>query len=174
MIVGLGGIGYHVEYLSQSHKDVKVMTPLFATEQVCIQSGLELLPLWSVNRVDLSFGGCDEVDQNINALNNSKEMAVISLTMRAKQPKRDLIACENGYIEIYNYPRGDQAVITYTSDGHSETIKNGEKEDALFYEIEDMENYVSNKYSKTLEITSNVMKILTKIRKQWGMIYPFE
>lgn len=30
-------------------------------------------------------------------------MAVISLTMRAKQPKRGLIACENGYIEIYNY-----------------------------------------------------------------------
>ena len=81
---------------------------------------------------------------------------------------------ENGYIEIYNYPRGDQAVITYTSDGHSETIKNGETKDALFYEIEDMEDYVSNKYSKTLEITSDVMKILTKIRKQWGMIYPFE
>ena len=37
-----------------------------------------------------------------------------------------------------------------------------------------MEDYVSNKYSKTLDNTSNVMKILTKIRKQWGMIYPFE
>ena len=44
----------------------------------------------------------------------------------------------------------------------------------VFHEIEDMEDYVSNKYSKTLEITSDVMKILTKIRKQWGMIYPFE
>lgn len=53
-------------------------------------------------------------------------------------------------------------------------IKNGETKAALFYKIEDMEGYVSNKYSKTLEITSDVMKILTKIRKQWGMIYPFE
>ena len=53
-------------------------------------------------------------------------------------------------------------------------IQNGETKAALFYKIEDMEDYVSNKYSKTLEITSDVMKILTKIRKQWGMIYPFE
>ena len=176
MVVGLGGgetIGYFVEYLSHSHKDVKVVTPLFAAEQACIRAGLELLPLWSVNRVDLSFGGCDEVDQNINALNKFKKMAVISLMMHAKQPKRGLIACENGYIEIYNYPRGDQAVITCSSDGHSEN-KNGETKAALFYKIEDMEDYVSNKYSKTLDNTSNVMKILTKIRKQWGMIYPFE
>lgn len=53
-------------------------------------------------------------------------------------------------------------------------IKNGETKATLFYKIEDMEDYVSNKYSKTLDNTSNVMKILTKIRKQWGMIYPFE
>ena len=129
-------------------------------------------PKQILSTVNLFETGVDETSGII--LNNSKEMAVISLTMRAKQPKRGLIACENGYIEIYNYPRGDQAVITYTSDGHSETIKNGETKDALFYEIEDMEDYVSNKYSKTLEITSDVMKILTKIRKQWGMIYPFE
>ena len=85
-----------------------------------------------------------------------------------------MIACENGYIEIYNYPRGDQAVITYTADGHTETIEDGDTKDALIYEIKDMEAYVTKKYSKTLEYTSDVMKILTKIRKQWGMIYPFE
>lgn len=103
-----------------------------------------------------------------------KRSAKAALELIEEQPKRGLIACENGYIEIYNYPRGDQAVITYTSDGHSEIIESGETKDALIYEIEDMEDYVSNKYSKTLEFTSDVMKILTKIRKQWGMIYPFE
>ena len=53
-------------------------------------------------------------------------------------------------------------------------IKNGETKAALFYKIEDMEDYVSNKYSKTLDNTSNVMKIHTKIRKKRGMSYPFE
>lgn len=125
-----------------------------------------------LSTVNLFETGVDETSGII--LNNSKEMAVISLTMRAKQPKRGLIACENGHIEIYNYPRGDKAVITYTYDGHTETIENGDTKDALIYEIEDMESYVTQKYSKTLEYTSDVMKILTKIRKQWGMIYPFE
>ena len=32
---------------------------------------------------------------------------------------------------------------------------------------------MEQKYSKTLEYTSNVMKILTKIRKQWGYDLPF-
>lgn len=46
MIVGLGGgetIGYLVEYLSHSHKDVKVVTPSFATgcnTFVCDRTGL--------------------------------------------------------------------------------------------------------------------------------------
>ena len=52
--------------------------------------------------------------------------AVMALTMRAKQPKRGVVACEDGFIEIYNYPRGDKATITYTSDGHTETIEAGE------------------------------------------------
>lgn len=129
-------------------------------------------PTQVLSTVNLFETGVDETSGII--LNNSKEMAVISLTMRAKQPKRGLIACENGYIEIYNYPRGDQAVITYTADGHTETIEDGDTKDALIYEIKDMEAYVTKKYSKTLEYTSDVMKILTKIRKQWGMIYPFE
>ena len=44
------------------------------------------------------------------------EIATISLTMRAKQPKRGLIACENGDVEVYNFPRADHATVTYTSD----------------------------------------------------------
>ena len=129
-------------------------------------------PTQVLSTVNLFETGVDETSGII--LNNSKEMAVISLTMRAKQPKRGLIACENGYIEIYNYPRGDKAVITYTSDGHTETIENGDTKDALIYEIEDIDHYISNKYNKTLENTSKVIKILTKIRKQWGVIYLFK
>lgn len=47
------------------------------------------------------FGtGVDE-SSGILLQNKGIEIAMISLTMRAKQPKRGLIACENGYIEIY-------------------------------------------------------------------------
>lgn len=61
------------------------------------------------------------VDESSGILLQNKEMeiATISLTMRAKQPKRGLIACENGYIEIYNFPRADKATITCARDNLS-------------------------------------------------------
>ena len=50
-------------------------------------------------------------------------MAVIALTMRAKQPKRGVVAGEKGFIEISDYPRAQRAVITYTEDGRKEVIE---------------------------------------------------
>lgn len=54
------------------------------------------------------------------------------------------MACENGYIEVYNFPRAEKATITYTSDGHALEITCQERRLALNYEIHDMEEYVTN------------------------------
>ena len=64
-------------------------------------------------------------------MNEKQEMATIILSLHAKQPKRGTISFEHGYIEIYEYPRGDEAVITYTDDGHTEKITAGATEEAL-------------------------------------------
>ena len=46
---------------------------------------------------------------------------------------------------------------------------------ALDYEVEDMQNYVLNGGNEEyLTYSRDVMSVLTDIRKQWGMIYPFE
>lgn len=71
-IVGLGGggsVSYLIELLSEK-KDlkIKVVTPSMKTKQLCIQSGLEILPTSFVNKVDVAFDGCDQVDRNLNAL----------------------------------------------------------------------------------------------------------
>lgn len=111
------------------------------------------------------------VDESSGILLQNKEMeiATISLTMRAKQPKRGLVACENGYIEIYNFPRADKATITYTSDGHTQEIVCGESGLALNYEIRDMEEYVSNLNGQTnLQNIQDVMDVLTQVQKAWG------
>ena len=61
------------------------------------------------------FGtGVDE-SSGILLQNKGIEIAMISLTMRAKQPKRGLIACENGYIEIYNFPTKNIFIHTHKS-----------------------------------------------------------
>ena len=102
-------------------------------------------------------------------------MAVISLTMRAKQPKRGIIAGEKGYIEISNYPRADKASITYTDDGRTETIEVGNTAKALEYEVQDMQDYVKDHTGQeNFQYVCDVMDTLTAIRNQWGMVYPFE
>ena len=50
--------------------------------------------------------------------NTKDEMAVMALSMRAKQPKRGVISGTKGYIEISNYPRATEAQITYTASAH--------------------------------------------------------
>ena len=118
--------------------------------------------------------GVDETS-GIILKNPDGQMAVMALTMRAKQPKRGVIAGEEGYIEINNYPRGDKAVVTYTKDGHQEEIIAGESEKALQYEIIDMQNYIENHSGDdNLTYIRDVMATLTTIRNQWGMVYPFE
>ena len=118
--------------------------------------------------------GVDETS-GILMKNPDGEMAVMALTMRAKQPKRGVVAGEKGFIEIYDYPRAAKATITYTEDGHTEVIEEGQTEKALQYEVQDMQDYVWNHGGEeNIAMVQDVMDILTSVRSQWGMVYPFE
>ncbi|MDE7062325.1 MAG: gfo/Idh/MocA family oxidoreductase, partial [Lachnospiraceae bacterium] len=58
---------------------------------------------------------------------------------------------------------------------HTETIKEGNTQDALMYEVIDMELAAAGETNRMcLDYTRDVMKIMTDIRRQWGMTYPEE
>lgn len=118
--------------------------------------------------------GVDE-QSGIIMKNDCDQMAVISLTMRAKQPKCGVIAGEFGYIEINNYPRAEKATITYTEDDRTEEIEIGDSAKALNYEVIDMQEAIDKKSSgKNIRLTSDVTHLLSEVRNQWGFKYPFE
>ncbi len=125
------------------------------------------------SQVKYASTGVDE-QASILLQNKEDEMASIILSLHAKQPKRGTISFDKGYIEIFEYPRGDEAVITYTDTEKKETITAGETTKALEYEIEDMENAVQNGKDMHLSFTKDVMDIMTFIRNEWGMYYPEE
>lgn len=86
-----------------------------------------------------------------------------------------MLAFDKGYIEIYEYPRAEKAVITYTADNSPEIITSGHTDQALRYEILDMEKAVSGiKNEMHLDYTVDVMSMMTEIRKTWGLFYPEE
>lgn len=127
-----------------------------------------------LSQVKLAPTGVDE-QVGILLSNDAGEMATIALTLHAKQPKRGTIAYDKGYIELYEYPRGQKAVITYTEDGSQEVIEAGETSKALSYEVADMEKAVAGiENTMHLAFTQDVMEIMTQLRKEWGLVYPEE
>lgn len=117
-----------------------------------------------VSQVKLAPSGVDE-QAGILLMNPAGEMAAATLSLHAKQPKRGMAAFERAYVEIYDYPRAEKAVITYTEDNQQEIIELGKTSDALVYEIRDMEQAVSGCGNEMyLEYTRDVMDIMTEIR----------
>lgn len=118
--------------------------------------------------------GVDE-ESGILMKNDRGQLSVIALTMRAKQPKRGVVAGEKGYIEVNNYPRADKATITYTESGKAETIEAGSTAKAMEYEVIDMDEAVSgNKEHIYFPLTKDVSHLMSEVRNQWGFVYPFE
>ena len=131
-------------------------------------------PTEVLSQVKYAPTGVDE-QASILLKNAEEEMAAITLSLHAKQPKRGTIAFENGYVEMFEYPRGERAVITWTADGCREEIAAGSTADALKYEVLDMEAAVAGECDDMhLDYTVDVMELMTQIRRSWGMRYPEE
>ena len=119
--------------------------------------------------------GSDEM-ATILLKNKEGQMAAVALSMHSKQPKRAMISCEKGYIEIMEYPRAQRAVITDALSGKKTVIEEGDTADALIYEMQDMEEAVLKNDPSLLRLTetAEVMEIMTGLRKSWDMKYPGE
>lgn len=126
-----------------------------------------------MSQVKYAPTGVDEQSQLIMT-NSEGQMAAVMLSLHSKQPKRGMVSCEKGYIEIMEYPRGWQAKITDTQTGQNRVIEAGKYEDALCYEIEDMEKSISGENCMHIDYTKDVMDLMTQFRKEWNMKYPEE
>ena len=117
------------------------------------------------------------VDEQVTMLlsNEEGQMATVALSLHSKQPKRAMISCEKGYIEIMEYPRAWEAKITDAISGEVKNICAGDNADALKYELEDFEAAISGGSDRLhLDYTTDVMELMTKARYEWGMKYPEE
>ncbi|MFT8871572.1 MAG: Gfo/Idh/MocA family oxidoreductase [Sporolactobacillus sp.] len=116
--------------------------------------------------------GVDE-QSGIILQNDANELGTITLAMRAKLPKRGIVAGERAFVIVDNFPRADRATLTYP-DGQSEIITAGNSGQALMYEFNDMNSAVLNGEEGTMALTSDVIALMTTVRDQWGIRYPFE
>ena len=110
--------------------------------------------------------GVDE--QSVTILRNKEnELATISLTFQAKMPKVGIVAFEEGYITITDYPRADRAEIIF-NDGTKEWIESGSTAQAMNYEIENMVKTIKGELpNRSLFLTHDVIEILDGMQKLW-------
>lgn len=110
--------------------------------------------------------GVDEMS-SFQFLNEQDELATVTISFRSKLPKQGIIACEEAYITIMNYPRADQALITYT-DGRTETIESGKTDQALNYEITHLtETLLSGQDLTEMTLTKDVNALMDWAAKEW-------
>lgn len=139
------------------------------------RSFMDSQPEQILSQVKFAPTGADE-QAGILLMNKNGQMAALALSLHSKQPKRAVISCEKGYIEIMEYPRADQAIIVEAESGKTHKINAGVTANALQYEMEDMEDAIlnGNDFVMRLSDTIDVMDIMTRLRKEWGMKYPGE
>lgn len=103
-----------------------------------VRSFMDKKPEEIVSQRKVSPTGSDE-QATILLKNDLNQMAVVALSMHSKQPKRAMISCEKGYIEIMEFPRAEKATIVDAVTGAKTEIDCGCTADALRYELTDME-----------------------------------
>lgn len=140
-----------------------------------VRSFMDEKPDDIVSQWQASPTGSDEM-ATILLKNGLGQMATVALSMHSKQPKRAMISCEKAYIEIMEYPRADKAVIVDAETGVKTSIEAGSTDEALGYELQDMELAVLTGDVSGLKLgySADVMEIMTRLRKAWNMKYPNE
>ena len=117
-----------------------------------------------------------DVSGGIVCRNDQQQLGIISLSLHSKQPKRAVISYDRCYVEISEYPRADHATIVWTEDGRREQVEAGIEAYALCYEMADLEAAVAGDSSRQqlIDYAADVMDIMTKLRADWGVVYPEE
>ena len=110
--------------------------------------------------------GVDE--QSATILRNSEdEIATVSLSFQAKMPKLGVVAFEDAYIVIDQYPRADQAEIFF-NDGTTETVVSGSTSEAMNYEVANFIGFIEGAPNRSLFLTHDVITILDQMQQQWA------
>lgn len=138
-----------------------------------VQYFLDASPVEISTLVQLFETGVDEMS-TISYTTTEGTLGNAVSSFRANLPQIGVVTCENAYITFHDYPRADEAVITYL-DGRTETIKAGSRKDALRYEMENITlTLLSEEDFTELDNTQQVNYLIDQAAKKWEMDWIFE
>ena len=117
--------------------------------------------------------GVDEMS-TISYSTTKGTLGNITLSFRGKLPKQGVVTCENAFITFMDYPRADQAIITYP-DGETETVTAGKGSEALCYEMENISEMILTGVDRSeIKNTQRVNQLMDLAATKWEMDWIFE
>lgn len=116
------------------------------------------------------------VDEQAGILlkNKEQEMASVILSLHAKQPKRGTVAFDKGYVEFYDYPRGRRPSSPTPRTAVRRRCGAAAPPTPCSTRSRTWSAPWPGRARCTWHYTRDVMRIMTDIRRQWGMTYPEE
>lgn len=105
-IIGLGGgstIKHLITLLKESRTHVKVVTPSWETKQHCNETGLEVVSITDVTKIDTAFDGCDQVDERLHALKSGGGIHTMEKLVAGLSEEYILLVDETKVVPVLTY-----------------------------------------------------------------------
>lgn len=134
----------------------------------CIRMFLHTQPDQIRTLMETAPDGTD--DRSVTILKNAEgQLAALSLSMNSRQPKNAMISCDRGFISIEDFPRAEEAVVIGNESEEKKLILAGNQEDALLYEVQDMEKAVCTGDDSIMcpDLSLDVMEMISRMRSEW-------
>lgn len=106
MIVGLGGgqtIQYLIEEIKEKNRNLKIVTPSAKTAMLCMQKGMDVVPLQWIHSLDMAFDGCDEVYAQFCALKSGGGIHTLEKITASMAKEYILMVDETKYAQTLKY-----------------------------------------------------------------------
>ena len=137
-----------------------------------VQYFLDAEPVEFNTLVNFYETGVDEMS-TISYSTSEQTLGNVIFSFRGKLPKQGVVTCENAYITFMDYPRADQAVITY-ADGETEVVTAGREEIALRYEMKNIsEMILTGEDLSAIQNTKHVNYLMDRAASEWKMDWIF-
>ncbi len=109
MIVGFGGgstVAYMIAEAADLQLDIQAVTPSMDTKELCRKYKIPVISLSDVDKIDIAFDGCDELDYQLNALKSCGGIHTREKLVAAMAKKYILLADESKFFERlqFEYP----------------------------------------------------------------------
>lgn len=124
MTIGLGAgetIEYLIEFINMGTTNVKVVSPSMKTALLCKRHGIEVIPTWLCEHIDIAFDGCNQIDKSLQCIKTLGALHTQEKMIGAMVDQYIILADENKFVEQVDFQV--PLAVEILKDGFSYVLK---------------------------------------------------